>query len=530
MSNRKPHEIWLLITYIAMLAVCIYLNLFSKGQAGGLTNLIVNIVMLIIVGIILLDCCLGSFLPVAGMIKDLRRVTAKMEDDAKHTHRFLWDRYKEEKEELFRVPVLREQFKDYRYEQERILSIDNAYYKCDISDYINYDLVDSLIHRNRLNQVAGVMTGLGILGTFIGLALGLQSFNTGSTAEITNSIEPLMAGIKVAFHTSIYGMVFSLVFNYVYKRILDDAEQAVRSFLSAFKKYVLPDTSADGINRLIELQQQQSAAITGLSDTVAHLLSDGLRELLEPQFDRLDDTITGFANMATKNQMDQLAMIVNAFISQMNASLGEMFTKLSETVDRTLVIQGENEKQMNKILEKNVHTSDSINLISERTGEMANALKLYSEKLQELQGRMSDTADMLRQQRIDDRKVLDGITGYMMELEDYRKSLNTSVQMADTSMKSQTKMVRELKEITENLPSDVRDTFEIINTNLQQVETHFSETIGQIQQVLTQMNGQIEYSYNSIEQSFLRTAKSIEELAGFMQRLEEYYTGRPGGM
>ena len=27
-----------------------------------------------------------------------------------------------------------------------------------------------------------------------------------------------------------------------------------------------------------------------------------------------------------------------------------------------------------------------------------------------------------------------------------------------------------------------------------------------------------------IEQSFVRTAKSIEELAGFMQRLENYYT------
>ena len=524
-NNRKLYEIWLLLTYIAMLAVCIYLNLFSKGQAGSISNLIVNIVMFIIVGVILLESYIGSFRPIAGIIKELKRVTFKMEDDAKHTHKFLWERYKDDKEELFRTPVLKEEFKDYRYEQERILSIDKAYYKCDIEDYINYDLIDSVIHRNRMNQVAGVMTGLGILGTFIGLSLGLQSFNTGSTAEITNSIEPLMAGIKVAFHTSIYGMVFSLVFNYVYKRILDDAEQAVRTFLAAFKKYVLPDTTAEGVNRLIELELRQTETMMDMSDNVTRLLSDGLRNILEPQFNRFNDTITGFANMATKNQMDQLSLIVNSFISQMNASLDGMFTKLSETVSNTLIIQGENEKQMAQILEKNVHTSDNINLISERTGEMADALKLYADKLQELQGRMSATADMLKQQREDDRKVLDGITGYMMELEEYRKSLNSSVQMADASIKAQTKMVRELKEMTDQLPEEVRETFDVINGNLQVVENQFKDTIEQIQQVLSQMNGQIEYSYNGIEQSFVRTAKSIEELAGFMQRLEEYYTG-----
>ncbi|MCR5507694.1 MAG: MotA/TolQ/ExbB proton channel family protein [Lachnospiraceae bacterium] len=523
--RRRPYELWLLITYIALLAVCIYLNLFSAGQAGGLANLIVNIVMFVIVALILFDCYFGSFLPTAGVIKDLRRVNAKIEDDAKHTHDFLWERYKEDNDGLFKVPVLREQFKDYRYEQERILNSDKAYYKCDMEDYVNYDLVDSLIHRNRMNQVAGVMTGLGILGTFIGLSLGLQSFNTGSTAEITDSIEPLMAGIKVAFHTSIYGMVFSLVFNYVYKRILDDAEQSVRAFLATFKKYVLPDTSADGINRLIELEKQQTGTIKEMADKASYLMSDGLKSILEPQFDRFNDTITGFANMATKNQMDQLAMVVNAFISEMNASLSDMFTKLSGTVDSILAMQGENEKQMNRILERNVNTADNISLISERTGEMSDALKMYADKLQDLQGRMSATAELLKQQREEDHRVRSNIADYIFKLEDYRKTLDSSINMADLNIKTQTKMMGEIKDAAQRVPAEVRGTFDVINGNFMMVEEHFKEIIGQIQQVLAQMSDQIEYSYNGIEQSFVRTAKAIEELAGFMQRLEEYYTG-----
>ena len=266
MRRAKGYELLILITYIALAAVCIYLNLFSKGQTGDITNIIVNVLMFVIVGIILLFSVTGSLRPTSRLAGDLREVTDKIENDAKHSHRYLWEKYRDEKEELFRDRTLISRYRDYQYELERIVLNDKTYYKCDIEDYIGYDLIDAVIHRDRLNQVAGVMTGLGILGTFIGLSLGLQSFNTGSTAEITNSIEPLMDGIKVAFHTSVYGMIFSLVFNFVYKRILDDAESAVREFLSAYRKYVMPDTATDGINRLMELEQQQTEAeITSLS-------------------------------------------------------------------------------------------------------------------------------------------------------------------------------------------------------------------------------------------------------------------------
>ena len=335
MTRRKGYEFYLLLTYIAMAAVCIYLNFFTVAQAGNIANIVVNIAMFVIVAMILFFSVTTSLGPVAGIAGDLRRVTKKIEDDAKHTRSFLWEKYRDDKEELFHNSTLMREYNDYLYELERIVHTDKTYYKCDIEQYIGYDLIDLVIHRDRMNQVAGVMTGLGILGTFIGLSLGLQSFNTGTTAEITNSIEPLMNGIKVAFHTSIYGMVFSLVFNYVYRKRLDDAESAVRDFIGAYKKYVMPDTTTDGVNRLMELQQQQTEAIISLSDTVAHQLSEGLKELLEPQFYRFAETIDSFARLATKNQMDQLRLVVGAFIDEMNRSLGGSLGRLSETINST---------------------------------------------------------------------------------------------------------------------------------------------------------------------------------------------------
>ena len=347
MQNRKWYEWLLTITYIAMVALCVALN-FTTGQREGMANIIVNGVMFLIVGLIFLNCEINSFFPMNRIIADLHRATEKIRGDALNSHQFLWEPYKQSGVELFEDKYLQEAFQDYRFELNRITNSDKAYYKCDIEDYINTTIVDSVMHRNVLNQVAGAMTGLGILGTFIGLSLGLQHFSTGSTAEVTNSIAPLMDGIKVAFHTSIYGMVFSLIFNYVYKRKLDEAENAIADFIDAYKKYVLPDTTTDGINKLMELQQQQVTAVRRMTDRV----SEDLNKIMEPQFDRMNQTITDFGNMATRSQTEALNQVVNEFIREMNRSLGGTFLQLNESFNKAYASQQKNEQLLGGIQQR----------------------------------------------------------------------------------------------------------------------------------------------------------------------------------
>lgn len=375
MSRKGGYEILILITYVAMSGVCIYLQFFSEGQAGSLSNLIVNVVMLVIAGVILATCTIGSLLPVASMTGDLACVADKIEDDAKNAHDYLWGKYLRDKDDLFEDRRLLKNYKDFKREYDRIADGGNPYYKCDIEDYIGVELIDRVIHADVLSQVPGVMTGLGILGTFIGLSLGLQNFNTGTTAQITGSIEPLMNGIKVAFHTSIYGMVFSLVFNYVYKRRLDTAEAELDNFLRNYRKYVLPDTEKEGINTLIDMQKEQTKAILALSEALSVKLPEGLKTYLEPRLDHLDDTIDSFSRIATRNQMDQMERIVNKFLTEMNNSLGSSFSSLSKVVNQSLYLQEANEEQLKDIYAKNAKTAESIQKTAQEMGQVANNLK-----------------------------------------------------------------------------------------------------------------------------------------------------------
>jgi len=526
MRHTKGYEAIIFFTYIALAAVCIYLNFFSHGQAGSITNLIVSAVMFVIVGFILLKAVAGSLRPASRIAKDLRLVTDRIEDDAKHSHRFLWEKYREEKEELFQDRTLISQYQDYQYELERIVLDDKTYYKCDIEDYIGYELIDNVIHRDRMNQVAGAMTGLGILGTFIGLSLGLQSFNAGTTAEITNSIEPLMGGIKVAFHTSIYGLIFSLVFNYVYKRVLDDAEGAVRGFLGAYRKYVMPDTATDGVNRLMELQQQQTEAIVNLSDTVANQLGRTLRDMLEPQFDHFSQIIEDFANVATRNQTEQLKRVVSAFIQEMNRSLGDYFTQLSTTISGTIELQKNNEKQMQDLFEKSVGTAENMNVVATQTSAVAGALQTYADKVLSMERHMSEAIELLRQQNESNRMMLTGAGQYMSDLERYRQSLDLSQASYDDRLRAQEERLKELQRLAEIMPSEVNETFNIINENLQVVENHFKDTIEHINKTLAHVPDVVDYSARGMEESNERLIKAVGELNAALGRLEAVYGSR----
>ena len=464
MKNKKWYEWMLTGVYFAMIVVCVLLNL-SPGQRESVSNIIVNAAMFVIVGVIFLNCDINCFAPLDAMIDDLNAASQRIRRDALNARDYLWKQYEQNKAELFENDRLRAAYDDYKFELDRMSGTD-IYYKCGIEDYINDDLMDLVIHRNQLNQVAGALTGLGILGTFIGLSLGLQSFSTGSTAEITNSIAPLMSGIKVAFHTSIYGMIFSLCFNYVYKRKLGESEQAVSNFLSLYTKYVLPDTSNDGTNRIVSFLKQQTRATKGISDSVAA----ELEKVVAPQFERLNETITGFANMATRSQMEALQQVVHAFVQEMNRSMGSAFNELSETVERQYQSQQQNALLMQNVIKETAARAGDLGEINRLTSALVNDLNQYSKNVHAVQTEIERNITSLSMQNDTNQLLLKQEQQGIQDMAELAKSfseatdrLGALVRQSDQNneeyMKRLTEAVHELKTTLERLPRGTRKLF-----------------------------------------------------------------------
>ncbi|MDQ7060744.1 MAG: helix-hairpin-helix domain-containing protein [Sulfurimonas sp.] len=57
-------------------------------------------------------------------------------------------------------------------------------------------------------DLKGQIVSVGVLGTFVGIFIGLQGFNP---ADIVNSVNEILVGLKTAFFTSIVGMSVSTI-------------------------------------------------------------------------------------------------------------------------------------------------------------------------------------------------------------------------------------------------------------------------------------------------------------------------------
>ncbi len=439
MFMRKWYEWILTIVFFAMVTLCVYLNI-TPDHRESITTITVNAVMFVIVAVIFLAADMGCFAPMNAIIKDLKNATEKIRSDAMNSHSYLWKPYQSSNVKLFKNEKLSLLFTDFIFELNREDDAENAYYRPSIDDYINEDLVDTVMHRNELNQIPGMLTGLGILGTFIGLSIGLEHFNTGTTAQMTQSIEPLMNGIKVAFHTSIFGMVFSLTFNAIFKRKLFEGESAVREFSHAFKKYVLPDTENNGMNQLISLQEEQLAAMDNMYVRTAEELS----KIIDPHFDRLSKAVSEFETIMVRNETEAIRQIVDTFINEMNSSLGNSFYQLSESVNEQYKSQKETADLMTDLLKTTGSSTATLHTINHETERLVTTLNSYTASIQTIQNELQRTLaglssedksarDLIVQEKnmlIDQGNIINELRQAISQMGKYSKETNDHVNEA----------------------------------------------------------------------------------------------------
>lgn len=111
--------------------------------------------------------------------------------------------------------------------------------------YVNRKKKNQSVYEYVYNSIPSVFTTLGILGTFVGIFVGLQEFDV---QNITQSIPKLLEGMKTAFSTSIIGIILSIGFGkwsqIVAEKVdikngevaVDDEISALKEILSEIKK------------------------------------------------------------------------------------------------------------------------------------------------------------------------------------------------------------------------------------------------------------------------------------------------------
>lgn len=159
-------------------------------------------------------------------------------------------------ENFFNQKLLDRLFDEYKrkVEQER----NNGMIVSGIDEIINEDELSLRSWQGVVLQIPGTLTGLGLLGTFIGLITGISSVQVSSVDAALTSIQTLFGGIRVAFYTSIAGVILSMVFNIMYKVIWNVMIRDLGMFIALFQRNVIPSVEEQTrYSQKVEMQQIQ---------------------------------------------------------------------------------------------------------------------------------------------------------------------------------------------------------------------------------------------------------------------------------
>ena len=245
------------------------------------------------------------------------------------------------------------------------------------------------ILNSNANAVASLVTVVGVFGTFVGIFSGLLGFNP---VAIEASVPPLLGGMRLAFVTSIFGLLIS---GFIKRRALFYKAEKVES-----AQEVGETPAEDIINQLISLNQAQQSnqdamesslssiqkALTGDGETtlLTQLIRlrtgfsdklDDLQDALRGSLDKLAISFDNFAQTMTENNssalIEALEEVMRDFNSKINEQFGDNFKQLNEAVGQILVWQEQYQSQMTQLAEEFSIAAASIDSSKQSLSETA---------------------------------------------------------------------------------------------------------------------------------------------------------------
>ena len=360
----------LVLCYIAVVGIILYVNGVFSGNIPDRANLVINLTFLLIIGVIF---CISivSFVKVNNLAAVLEAAAEDIERDYNEKRKNLWEEYSVKKK-IFGDPDIDEPFGRYLKKMRNYKTKHGVTQVIDLEDYINEELIDQVGMTYFNSTVAGTMTGLGILGTFLGLAMGLGSFDGTDIYTISDNIGPLLAGMKVAFHTSVYGIFFSLIFTYVHRCVMSCAYQKLELFLDIYKECVEPPITTSDENAKAMLLYQAN-------------LANSMKELTALMKGQADAQIKGVEN------------IVDQFVNRMEAALATDFTKLGNSLNKVTGDQrlyAENYKLMEQttlsLVKANGELMKALETTMDRQEKLAKELRNQKDRVEETCNRIDE--------------------------------------------------------------------------------------------------------------------------------------------
>lgn len=344
-------------------------------------------------------------------------------------------------------------------------------------------------HHSFTEYAPTLLTSIGILGTFTGIVIGLLSFDTNN---IDGSISQLLDGLKVAFTTSLVGMLSALVYKFLTTSnfVAPKASKEIKEDIDIKDLYSI---MSDQNNNIIKLQ---------------NLLSDNADSSLIGQVKLMRADIGDSNKLTNKNLEDILEQ------SRKLSLLNNIYESIRISNEYFKSIE-ENQSNQKKLFE------DFSVELWEKLQDFADMLsKSATEQVIEaLKNVISEFNEKLTEQFGQNFKELnDAVKELVIWQDNYKNQLGEMKNQFDTSVSSMGEMEKSIENISVNsklIPENMSHLESVMKINQHQIDelsNHleaFKDIRDRAVEAVPEIRTQIDNTINGIQKASLELIEGV---------------------
>jgi len=407
-------------------------------------------------------------------------------------------------------------------------------------------LLDLIKKKDLKSQIVS----MGVLGTFVGIFIGLQDFNPENMKE---SINHILIGLKTAFFTSIVGMLVSILLSIVQKfsnKIVDDDKQEellLNGILEELKEIKNNSIKRDESlkNEIILLKDNSNSNFEKTNNLLATLIEgysnedvvSELKQLRLVQIDTKDSNekiskeISELRENSNKENQE-LINILNINFEKMNNSLDIAIEKLSkgatEEIIKALkeVIQEFNQELQTQFGENFVKLNEAvINLVSWQENYKSYIDKVENHLLLTVKS-IDKSKEVLEYVASKNNEILDIykqleniIKTYDLQVEELNRHLQTYANLSDKSKD----MFDNLKENMDKTKLEFDNLTQNIKNNNEEQKNHTIKKIDEIKGMFDNLTKFIQNKHNEEKDSFKHFIDKMEKTIKELELITNHY-------
>ena len=389
---------------------------------------------------------------------------------------------------------------------------------------LEYLLKKKNINSKLLESMPGILVGLGVLGTFIGLSVSLFfafPYLIGENTNIENAIKSLISGSSVAFFTSVFGLSCSLIFNFISDKRISLLQSSLNKFNFRLEECLKFVTEEHLLVKHLEELQQQNRHLDSMDESIALKIGDhigqmgnSIKEAISKGNQNISEKfLSEFVNKMnqgigdfSKEQRENLDKTLNALqenipplISSLKNSLQENEEKTKEIIDYLNIISKDNQQQINQsLIEATQLIKSEFNSIGQNMKEgMNGAISNSSEELKKVISNLGEMNEKMLQQnhsiqeayqnqlKENEEKAKKTIEHFNSVSQDNQKQINQSLVEATQLIKS------EFNSIGQNMKKGMNDAISNSSGELKKV----INSLGEMSEKILQQNHSNQTAY-----------------------------------